>query len=366
MIMLVLRLIRWEWFKLRKRWMPWILLAIAIAMTQLLLWGDYSQHQDVGRYVGSVHSIHLPNGERVRITCIDMVEGNVDAKLALIPEEFRQGALEAVEERRASELSCEEDLEQTAEQYAKRRGFYREGFVLPSSLSNSLSGATSIGILLIMILGASAMGVEYGWGTLRTGLITGISRRQFLGVKVMSLLLLGAAGLTIVALSVLVGSLISASLVSGDGAGIADSGQWSTAVVMFGKAVYALVPYLVLALFLSVLTSSSSMGIAFSLAYVVVEIILLQFLSDLFEWFGTLTDFMLGPNIAGWMTQAGVRSNSWIADAGVFTQTGGLVRISELPSQLHAFLVLTAYIVVLGGAALWLIRRRDIAGARGE
>lgn len=210
------------------------------------------------------------------------------------------------------------------------------------------------------------MGVEYGWGTLRTGLITGISRRQFLGVKVMSLLLLGAAGLTIVALSVLVGSLISASLVSGDGAGIANSGQWSTAVVMFGKAVYALVPYLVLALFLSVLTSSSSMGIAFSLAYVVVEIILLQFLSDLFEWFGTLTDFMLGPNIAGWMTQAGVRSNSWIADAGVFTQTGGLVRISELPSQLHAFLVLTAYIVVLGGAALWLIRRRDIAGARGE
>ena len=37
MIMLVLRLIRWEWFKLRKRWMPWILLAIALVMPQLLL-----------------------------------------------------------------------------------------------------------------------------------------------------------------------------------------------------------------------------------------------------------------------------------------------------------------------------------------
>ena len=296
---------------------------------------------------------------------MDIVEGTVDAKLALIPEESRQSALDALEERRAIR-GCKENLERDAEQYTERRGFHRVGFVLPSSLSNGLSGATSIGILLIMILGASAMGVEYGGGTLRTGLITGISRRQFLGVKVMSLLLLGAAGLTIVALSVLVGSLIYASLVSGDGAGIADSGQWSTAVVMFGKAVYALVPYLVLALFLSVLTSSSSMGIAFSLAYVVVEIILLQFLSDLFDWFGTLTDFMLGPNIAGWMTQAGVRSNSWIADAGVFTQTGGLVRVSELPGQLHAFLVLTAYIAVLGGAALWLIRRRDIAGAKGE
>ena len=362
MIMLVLRLIRWEWFKLRKRWMPWILLAIAIAMTQLLLWGDYSEYQDVGKYEGIFYGIHLPNGDTVRITCVDMVEGNVDAKLALMPEQSRQSALEAVEERRASELSCEEDLEQTA----KRRNFHRVGFVLPSSLSNGLSGATSLATFLIMILGASAVGTEYGWGTMRTALTRGVSRWQFLGAKGLSLLLLAAAGLTIVALSVLVGSLISASLISGGGWALADSGQWSTVAVMFAKAVYGLLPYLVLALFLSVLTASSSMGITFSLAYVVVEIILLQFLSDLFDWFGTLTDFMLGPNIAGWMTQAGVRSNSWIADAGVFTQTGGLVRISELPGQLHAFLVLTAYIAVLGGAALWLIRRRDIAGAQGE
>ena len=61
-----------------------------------------------------------------------------------------------------------------------------------------------------------------------------------------------------------------------------------------------------------------------------------------------------------------VQSNSWIADAGVSTQIGGLVRVSELPGQLHAFFVLTAYIAVLNGAALWIIRRRDIAGAKGE
>ena len=161
MIMLVLRLIRWEWFKLRKRWMPWILLAIAIAMTQLLLWGDYSGYQNIRRYDGTFHRAHF-SGNHVQISCVDIVEGTVDAKLALMPEQTRQSALEAVEERRASELSCEEDLEQRAEQYAKRRNFHRVGFVLPSSLSNGLSGATSIGILLIMILGASAMGVEYG------------------------------------------------------------------------------------------------------------------------------------------------------------------------------------------------------------
>ena len=66
----------------------------------------------------------------------------------------------------------------------------------------------------------------------------------------------------------------------------------------------------------------------------------------------------VGPNIAGWMAQTGIQSNSWIADARVFTEAG-LVRISELPGQLHAFLVLAAYIAVLDGAALWLFRRKE-------
>ncbi len=213
MIAQVLRLTRWELFKVRKRWMPWILLAVVVVLTQLGVWGSYSQYQDLGQSdnEGGFYGIYLPNGE-VRITCVDIVEDNVDSQLALIPEEFRQGALEAVEERRASELSCEEDLEQTAEQYAKRRGFYLGGFVLPSSLSNRLGVANSFGILLIMILAASAMGVEYGWGTLRTALTRGVSRWQFLSAKVLSLLLLGGAGFFIVGLSVVVSSLILASL----------------------------------------------------------------------------------------------------------------------------------------------------------
>ena len=36
----VLRLTRWEFFKVRKRWMPWILLGIVVVITQLGLWGS--------------------------------------------------------------------------------------------------------------------------------------------------------------------------------------------------------------------------------------------------------------------------------------------------------------------------------------
>ena len=49
MIAQVLRLTRWEWFKLRKRWMPWILLAVAVAITQLSIWGTFFSYGNVVR-----------------------------------------------------------------------------------------------------------------------------------------------------------------------------------------------------------------------------------------------------------------------------------------------------------------------------
>ena len=31
----------WEWFKLRRRWMMWILLVFAILFAQLAVWGSF-------------------------------------------------------------------------------------------------------------------------------------------------------------------------------------------------------------------------------------------------------------------------------------------------------------------------------------
>ncbi len=359
----LVRLTRWEWFKLRHRWMPWILLAIVVIASQAALWGDYSSYHRVDSYGRTLWSIRADAADppvNVRISCVDIADGSVDAKLALVPERYQQDAIENVEEARAR--GCEERLERDA----RDRDRYRGGFILPSSLASGLGTANTVGVLLIMILASSAMGIEYGWGTLRTVLTRGTGRWQLLGAKVLSLLLLGSAGFVIVGLGIVVSSLIAASLIGGDGGGLADSGRWPTVVVMFGKAVYGLAPYVILALFLSVLTSSSSIGIAVSLAYLFVELTLIGTLSGLVDWFGNITDFLLGPNAAAWMTEAGVSSNAWIVEDRVFAETGGLVRIAELPGQLHSFLVLAAYIAVLCGAALWIIRRRDIAGAKGE
>ena len=299
---------------------------------------------------------HLPGpvdaaGDRavIEVTCFDIWEGTADAKVEQSDQTLREEALRTVEFLR------EEVCPGQTEEEARFRDNTRQTFVLPNSLSNGLAVAHSIGAVLIRILASSVLGTEYGWATLRAVLTRGVNRWQFLGAKVLSLLLFGAGGSIVVALTVAVSSLIAASLLVDDG-GLADSGQWSTVAVVFGKAVYGLIPYAILALFLSVLTSSSSMGIAFSLAYFFVESILVQILGGLFEWFSNVTDFLLGPSVTSWMTETGVRT----------TGEGAMFPLSDPSSQLHAFFVVMAYVIILGAAAFWLFLRKDIAGARGE
>ena len=132
--------------------------------------------------------------------------------------------------------------------------------------------------------------------------------------------------------------------------------EWSTLAVLFGKAVYGLMPYALLAIFLSVLTSSSSMGIAF-------PCVLLRRANSLpndawlFDWFNNVADFLLGPSVTAWMIETGVHTT---------TPQLTLFPLKDPPSQLHAFLVVTAYMLIAGVAAFLLFQRKDIAGAKGE
>ena len=349
MIAQVLRLTRWELFKVRKRWMPWILLVVTLVVVQATLWGFYAAYRNVGNEYNDGYP-----GVRgiVTISCAEILDGTAAAKAETVIEEMREDARKRIEQRR-ERGRCPSIIEQIEDDRERHRGF----FVLPGGLANSLGVAHYIGVFLVMVLGASSMGVEYGWGTLRTALARGTGRWQFLGAKALSLVLLSAAGLLVVSLTVTISSLITASLTLGDGGGMVGSGQWSTAAVMFGKVVYGLVPFVILALFFTILTSSSSMGIAMSGAYYFAEFLLVRILGGLFDWFSNVTDYLLGANTTIWMTTTDV-----VTTAG----SASLFDIADPPGTLHAFLVLLIYVVVLGGVATWLFQRRDIAGERGE
>ena len=132
MIADILRMTRWELFKLRKRWMPWVLLAITAAISQLFLWGFFIAYQndDITSASSIVYSVENEDGEReyVEFSCGAILdERKLDSLLVRLPEEQREDA------RRFAELSREQCADQ-----AQLKDWSREIFVLPSSLSNGL------------------------------------------------------------------------------------------------------------------------------------------------------------------------------------------------------------------------------------
>ena len=71
-------------------------------------------------------------------------------------------------------------------------------------------------------------------------------------------------------LTVAVGSLVTTLLVANanDGLGATiELSEWTVTAAMFGKTLYGLVPYLIAALFLGVLTSSTYASISIALVY---------------------------------------------------------------------------------------------------
>ena len=349
MMIQVLCLTRWELFKLRKRWMPWILLGIVVAITQLILWGTYAAYhnESIQSFLGSASfyssSTQTEDGiVSIQLTCNDVREGRVAEKLEALPEDFRQRRLDDVQE-----------FSESCSGVAVREAF-REIFVLPSSIVNGIGATHMIGVALVMILAASVPGSEYGWGTLRNALTRGVGRWQFLASKLLLLALVGVAVLLVVSVLNAVSSLIAAAIPPDEAGGLFDSGEWSDAAVMFGKAFYGLVPYITLGVFLAVLTQSSASGISFSLGYYVVEMIVTPFLT-LASWLESVPDYLIGQNVSLWMSEAALLS----------VETSNGVSASQ-PSTLHAFLVILVYTLVLGAAAFWLFQRRDISGEKGS
>ena len=283
MILHLLSLMRWEWFKLRHRWFPWVLLVIFTLFTQMLVWIGYLVYRG---------------------------EGEVGAA----------------------------DL-----------------FLLPGSVSLGLRSMFGLAIVLIVTLSSSMMGTEYGWGTLRTALARGPGRWQLLVSKFGISALVGLGGLIIAAVFIGISSLVTTGLAE-NSSELTSSGEWSEAILTILKAAYALIPYALLAIALTVFTSSATVGLAITMGYHIAEQIAVPILSIFVDGFDTVAGFTLGISANAVLSQGGEQEF-------VFLVTG--LPDGDLPGTAQAFLVLLGYIVLFGGAALWLFQRRDITGAKG-
>ncbi len=345
MIGQVLRLTRWEWFKLHRRRMPWILLLIGVAISQLIFWSTYAFVQSGGPANQSSISFDATDtaGETVEIefTCAD-ISGMQEGEFPLDIERFSQ------EEQQNIARNLQQFAE-SCESVNEDSGNMQQAMFPPNSLLFALvSSLAFFGVILIMILAASIPGTEYGWGTLRTVLVRGVGRWQLLASKTLVIALVSVGLSAAVLATVGVASVIATLTLEGE---IVGAGEWSELAISFGKLVYVYLPYVALAVLMSVLTSSSGMGIAISVGYYVIEQIVVGILAN-FDWFEGVSTFVLGRAASGWM------------DTGGFSFGAG--GVGALPDPLPAAMVMLGYTVILGGLAFWKFQRRDVAGAKGE
>ena len=354
MITHLLLLTRWEWFKLRRRWMPWILLVILIALPQIgvvssyfIYRGDINVTVDSGAtYTYTTESESGGQQTTIELTCADFEDGSIPPQIAELPPQMQDRVLS---DSSGFQSFC---LEQDSEDLIQSES--RRFFTVPDSISNGLSISVGMAIILIIVLTSSSIGSEYSWGTLRTSLTRGTGRWQFLTSKMLLLIFAGSGGLIISSLSLLASSLIFTALLPSWVGEFSNTGGWSTAFIVFGKLVYVLIPYIMLAAFFSVLTSSTGVGVSLTMGYYVVEGIVVGILGSVFDWFQNVANFILGPNVAAWMTENGT-------EVFTFGPQG-----ENAPGTLHSFLVLLGYILILGAVSLWLFQRRDVAGAKGD
>ena len=411
MIAHVANLTRWEWYKLRRRWMPWILLAVIVAFSQLPLWGSFFDYRSQVLSSGEMRvRVEGPDGHAVfvHVSCEDLIAGRVPPlppgsdmsaieraregcensalRQAVTCPDLLAGRLEGVpegadpdivararqdceifailESAECSELlagrepelpdgtdprildgkrsSCQVDavmeavdcgamLEGAAlelppgtDQSVYRQVWFRcmdvEGtnvdplvlslasFTLPDSLTWPFAVSQVFGLLLLAILTASTLGTDYSWGTLRTVLIKGTGRWQYLAAKLVLIGLLAAGALAVVAAVTVLSSLLATALAPEPHPGAAqwlaeNSAGWSNTLVVIGRTFVSLLPYLALAGFVTLLTASLSAGIAASLGYYFAETIAMAILLNLtdLKWFHTAADYVLVRSMTAWM-----------------------------------------------------------------
>lgn len=337
MIGKVAGLAAWEWFKLQRRWMVWILLIFALLFAQLAVWGEFFSYSNL-RETGGELTVPATLQERQgrapnTVRCDDLLSGDPARR----PEELDAQVVAGLT------AQCRQ---QAPTLPARLERDYRQ-FTLPGSIPEALDTVQTLGLILMAILTASAIGIDYGAGTLRSVLTQGTGRWPYLAAKLVTLALLAAGGLLIATASVVISSEIARNLAGAAPASTeAAPTTWTEAGIALWKTWVSFLPYIALTTFVTVVARSSAAGMAIGLGYYFAEQLIIALLSNFFTWFRDVADYLLVRNISAW-------------------SGGGFPSAGAPPDQTHALIVMGVYTLLLGGVAFWLFERRDVQGATG-
>jgi ABC-2 type transport system permease protein len=144
----MLNLIRAEWFKLSRRPMAWVLLAVFLALLVLMLGTEFM--------VVVLHD-RLLTGGNAQPSLLPLQESQVDQ--------------------------------------------FRRQLIFPGIFGAVLNHVNGVGGICAIVLAAGAMGSEYNWGTLRTQIARQPRRGRYLVAKIAALLLILLFGIAVAALA---------------------------------------------------------------------------------------------------------------------------------------------------------------------
>jgi ABC-type transport system involved in multi-copper enzyme maturation permease subunit len=297
----MLNLIRAEWFKIARRPLAWVLLAVFLALLAVLLLTEF------------------------------LVVG-LDAGL------FSGGA-------RAQLLSAEQ-----VRQFRLHLGF-------PGIFGAVLGHANGVGGICAIALAAGLFGSEYGWGTMRIQLARQPNRGRYLVAKLAALLLALLAGILLALLLGVLLALLFGSLLP-DTRGGPPASLLALPIGVL-RSLYVLLPYVLCAVACSILGRSVVAGAVGGFLFLLADNGLgaLSFLAGLGGAIGFLLNLIVQPNIN---TMIVLNSQSFGLDPAALTRT---MDLSTLPSPLQATLIIGLYSGLFFFSAYRLLLRRDIGGA---
>ncbi len=219
--------------------------------------------------------------------------------------------------------------------------------MLPGGIETSFQVTHTIAKILLVVLAATLVGSEYGWGTIRVLVGTGVSRSRLLLAKFIALT---QVGFLLLVLGVLSGSLTSLTATIIDGRSVSLGGfgaDWAgDLLVMFARSGLTLLVYALIAFTAAVLTRSVAVGLAIGLAW----------------------SFIVEPGVRALSGSLGVAGNimhDWListnANALLDRNHFGPSSLADgTPAAWQAAMILVLYSAVLLGAALVVFHRRDV------
>lgn len=289
----MLRLLRSELFRLRRRWMPWVLLLVIVVVAFIFYTLIYVS---VNAQLEAIRAGTIPE-----------------------PQGGRAGLTEALNSLRPVRVPD-----------------FGIGLVI------------GLGSVMLIVLAASHVGAEYGWGTLRTLLAHGAGRGAFLAAKLVSLLLFAVVFTAVGSVAVIAASYLISII-----AGLPTTpGVDLTEVASRGaRGLYTILPYMALASLIALWSRSGGAGIAAGLVIFFAEGLVSQIVAAVNRDLAKVVDYGISRNVQA-VQRAGIEPEGRAAQAAAAA--------APLPDATQAVLVLAAYTVLFVGLAYWRLRSRDV------